>query len=185
MPLALSLRRDNFVTQRNVSIVSGTESTNAAEAQIAAAMPARRRLWLLVASVMTVLAALGGGWWWNRTQAPQASAPAPVLPLLYLAIDPPFVTNVAGDGASRLLQVSVSVSTRSPETLELMKSNLPMLRDALLMRFAAQEAGALATLDGKENLRTAVKADVRRVVAAAGGRGDSIVAVLFDGFVVQ
>ena len=144
-----------------------------------------KRVWLIVAIALLVIAAVVGGWWWSRAQTPPISKAAPVLPLLYLAMEPPFVTNLAGGDSARLLQVGVSVATRSPETLELMKSNLPLLRDALLMRFAAQDASALTTLAGKETLRTAVQADVRRVVAAAGGRGDSVIAVLFDGFVVQ
>ena len=144
-----------------------------------------KRIGSIAAIAVLVMAVIAGGWWWSREQTAAPRATVPVLPMLYLAVEPPFVTNLAGGDAARLLQVGVSVATRSPETFELMKANLPALRDALLMRFAGHDFATLATLAGKEKLRTEVHADVRRIVAAAGGRADSVVAVLFVGFVVQ
>lgn len=148
--------------------------------------PKSGRKGLIIGALVLVVALIGGGyaWWASRSAKPEHEVVV-IAPMAYFAIDPPFVTNLAGSDSQHLLQVSVSVATRDPHTLEVMRSNLPMLRDAMLMRFAAQDVLAVSTAVAKERLRVQVFEDVRRVVKTAGGDPVNVYAVYFDGFVVQ
>lgn len=109
----------------------------------------------------------------------------PAGPPLYLALDPAFVVNFQADQLVRFLQVSVEVMSRDPKTLELLKSNDPVLRNDLLILFANQKYTVLATPAGKEQLRAEALAAIRKDLAQAGGDANTLEAVYFTSFVMQ
>jgi flagellar FliL protein len=161
----------------------------AADAQSAA--PAARSLpWLWIS--ITALVLLGGGvtaWLvLARDQAkPDAAQHAAAVhgPALYVALDPPFVTNFEAEQLVRFLQVTVQVMTHDPATAELVKANDPIIRNDLLLLFSNQKYADIATRAGKERLRDAALGAVRRVVTVAGGNGERVDAVYFTSFVMQ
>jgi flagellar FliL protein len=148
---------------------------------------------IIVISVAVVL--LGGGvgaaWWLSSAKHPApaaASAPQPAPPSgppLFLALDPPFVVNFDSEQAVRFLQVAVQLETRDPATIEMLKTNDPVVRNDLLLLFGTQKYARLATREGKEALRTEALEDVRRVLTAAGGHPERLEAVYFTSFVMQ
>jgi len=164
----------------------------AADAQSAA--PAPRSLpWLWISIAALVLLGGGGvaGWllFARGETKPDAStaqhAAAAHGPALYVALDPPFVTNFEAEQLVRFLQVTVQVMTHDPATAELVKANDPIIRNDLLLLFSNQKYADIATRAGKERLRDAALGAVRRVVTVAGGNGDRIDAVYFTSFVMQ
>ncbi len=115
--------------------------------------------------------------------APRAAAPAG--PPLFLALDPPFVVNFDSEQAVRFLQVTVQLMSRDAATIEMLKTNDPIVRNDLLLLFGNQKYAELATRDGKEALRNEALADVRKVLEAAGGHPERLEAVYFTSFVMQ
>ena len=114
-----------------------------------------------------------------------AAVHAPVGPPLYLALDPPFVVNFQADQLVRFLQVSVEVMSRDQKTLDLLKSNDPVLRNDLLILFANQKYTVLATPEGKEQLRAQALTAIRKDLVQAGGDPKLLEAVYFTSFVMQ
>lgn len=153
----------------------------------------RTQFLIIVISVAVVL--LGGGvgaaWWLSTAKHPATaatSAPQPALPTgppLFLALDPPFVVNFDSEQAVRFLQVAVQLETRDPATIEMLKTNDPIVRNDLLLLFGTQKYARLSTREGKEALRTEALEDVRKVIAAAGGHPERLEAVYFTSFVMQ
>jgi flagellar FliL protein len=148
------------------------------------------KLWIILTLVVLVVAAaVAGGWYWfaasQKTGAKSAKAAPEHGPALYVALDPPFVTNFEADQAVRFLQISVEVMTHDPATAEVIKANDPVVRNDLLLLFANQKYADIATRDGKERLRGAALAAVRKDVAANGGNPDRVDAVYFTSFVMQ
>jgi len=154
------------------------------------AAPAAKRKGKLVTLLVLVFVLLAGGgsgawWWWSLRAAPKpAAAPAP-LPPQYLALDPPFVVNFEAEQMVRFLQVTVQLMSRDPHTIELLKSNDPMVRDQLLMLFGNQKYEVLSTREGKESLRKQALDSVRGVIGSAGGHPERVEAVYFTSFVMQ
>jgi flagellar protein FliL len=107
------------------------------------------------------------------------------VPAQYLALDPPFVVNFEAEQLVRFLQITVQVMSRDPKTIELLKSNDPVVRNELLMLFANQKYATLATREGKEALRQQALASVRKVLKDAGGDPQHLEAVYFTTFVMQ
>jgi flagellar FliL protein len=162
----------------------------AAAAPVAAAAP-RKKPWLLIGIAGVVLLACGGAGAWlllghNTHKTHTAAAPPPPAgPPLYVPLDPPFVANFQGDQQVRFLQITAQIMTHDPKTVEALKAADPIIRNDLLMLFSNQKAADLATPDGKEKLRAAALAAVRKVLAANDGKPEKVDAVLFTTFVMQ
>jgi len=152
----------------------------------------KQRPWLLIIlAALVVLACIGvaGFLLWQRQHAAhgaQAARPEPPKgPPLYVALDPPFVTNFSGDQGARFLQITAQVMTHDPSTQELIKANDPVLRNDLLLLFSNQKAAELQTRDGREHLRAEALETVRHDVTGSGGHPEKVDAVLFTSFVMQ
>ena len=162
----------------------------ASAAPVAAASP-RKKPWLLIGIAGAVLLACGGtgAWLLMAHNAPKKTAsaapPPPSGPPLYVALDPPFVSNFEGDQQVRFLQVTAQIMTHDPKTVEALKAADPIIRNDLLLLFSNQKATDLATNEGKERLRAAALAAVRKVVAENDGKPEKVDAVLFTTFVMQ
>ncbi|HUL45766.1 MAG TPA: flagellar basal body-associated FliL family protein [Steroidobacteraceae bacterium] len=148
---------------------------------------------IMISTAVVLLGAGGGAAWWltasKHPAAPAASepkaAPPPAGPPLFLGLDPPFVVNFDAEQAVRFLQVAVQLETRDPATIELLKTNDPVVRNDLLLLFANQKYAQLSTREGKEALRTQALEAVRKVLATAGGHPERLEAVYFTSFVMQ
>jgi flagellar protein FliL len=161
----------------------------------AAAPKGRGKLLLIVVMLTAVLllgAGLGAAWWLSSGKHPPAApvtepqaAPRPAGPPLFLGLDPPFVVNFDAEQAVRFLQIAVQLETRDPATIELLKTNDPVVRNDLLLLLANQKYAQLSTREGKEALRGQALEAVRKVLAAAGGRPERLEAVYFTSFVMQ
>jgi flagellar FliL protein len=85
----------------------------------------------------------------------------------------------------RFLQITAQIMTHDPKTVEGLKAADPIIRNDLLLLFSNQKSTDLATNDGKERLRAAALAAVRKVLAENGGKPEKVDAVLFTTFVMQ
>ena len=176
--------------------MAATPSAPAAAAPAATAAPvaaasSRKKPWLLIGIAGAVLLACGGtgAWLLMAHHAPKKTAaaapPPPSGPPLYVALDPPFVSNFEGDQQVRFLQVTAQIMTHDPKTVEALKAADPIIRNDLLLLFSNQKATDLATNEGKERLRAAALAAVRKVMAENDGKPEKVDAVLFTTFVMQ
>ena len=155
----------------------------------------RGKLFLIIvigAAVVLLGVGVGAAWWLTSGKHPAApaasepkAAPPPAGPPLFLGLDPPFVVNFDAEQAVRFLQIAVQLETRDPATIELLKTNDPVVRNDLLLLFANQKYAQLSTREGKEALRTQALEAVRKVLATAGGHPERLEAVYFTSFVMQ
>jgi flagellar FliL protein len=146
-------------------------------------------LWIIIA--LLVLAGGAGAWLaFKPAAAPEGAAASskPVAPHaapIYYKFDPAFVVNFGGDGSARYLQVTVEAMSRDVTAVESMKNTEPAIRNDLVMLFSGQDNATLMSVDGKEKLRAATLATIRKVLDGEGGGGKLIEAVYFTSFVIQ
>lgn len=112
------------------------------------------------------------------------SGEAPVRVPIYWALDPPFVVNYQDNQVLRYLQVGVQVMAYEPETIDLLKANEPLVRNALLLLFGDQQFASLITRAGKDKLREQALAELRKIVVEQGGKSGPE-SVYFTSFVMQ
>jgi flagellar FliL protein len=149
-------------------------------------------LWILIA--VAVLGAGGAGAWFvlKPKHAPNATAgtpapppPAPHLAPIYYKFDPPFVVNFGGEGSARYFQVTVEAMSRNQAALDILKNNEPAVRNDLVLLYSSQDSTTLLSTDGKEKLRAATLAAMRKVLDEEGADGKLIEQVYFTSFVIQ
>ena len=119
----------------------------------------------------------------NGQPVPQAEAAEEEKDPIYLGLDPAFVVNFERNGNIRYLQLSLQVMSFEQSAIDKVAANMPAVRNTLILLFSAQDYDSLATLEGKENLRSQVLDSVNEVVRL---KGDTKVnEVFFTGFVMQ
>jgi flagellar FliL protein len=146
-------------------------------------------LWIVIA---VVVIGGGAGAWFALKPAPQPEAAAaagkPAAPHaapIYYKFDPAFVVNFGGEGSARYLQVTVEAMSRDTAVMESLKNFEPAVRNDLVMLYSGQENATLMTVDGKEKLRAATLAIIRKVLDSEGANGNGLEAVYFTSFVIQ
>jgi flagellar protein FliL len=149
------------------------------------APPKSKKLLFIILTVV-LLAGGGGAWFFLKSPAKGgAKVEAPVLPPIYVNLDPPFVVNFEAESMVRFLQVTVSVMTRDAPTSEVLKKNDPRIRNDLLMLLGNQHYDAISTREGKEKLQAQSLESVRAVVKSTGGDAGKVEALYFTAFVMQ
>lgn len=178
----------------------------AAEAPVA---PPRKKggvLKLLIVLLLTAGAAGGGAFYAARHLMPTAApageqgeegesvpedgaddqAPADGKPVSggeYFSLDPSFVVNLNDPTSSRFLQLQAEVMARKPAALDVVRANLPAIRNRLLLLFSSQKYEDLLPREGKEKLQQQALEEINKVLAERGkARVD---AVVFTSFVMQ
>jgi flagellar FliL protein len=159
-------------------------------AEAPAAKPGRKKLILILAIAVVLLAGGGIGAYFmlqpsDKDAAHAEKAPEVLAEPIYVALDPAFVVNFESNELVRFLQVSVQVMTRDPAAVELVKRHDPVIRNGLLLLLSGQNYQTLSSTEGKEKLRQSALEEVRKVVAAQGGKSEDIHDLYFTTFVMQ
>lgn len=149
----------------------------------------RKGLIFTIAGVLVV--AGGAGAWFalggnsSDTDAEAEAAVVAKLPPQFVELDPPFVVNFQPGSSARFLQVAVQVMTRDPQAVAKLEHLAPIIRNDLLLLFGNKQVAEVATPEGKEALRDATLAAVRKVLASENGDPEALEAVYFTSFVMQ
>jgi flagellar protein FliL len=145
----------------------------------------RKLLWIAVIGLV-VLGGGGGGawWWWHRGGDVAEAAPKePPLESRGLLKFEPFMVNLADEGGTRFLKVTIALVVEDASVAKQLEESpviVSRIRSDILELLTEQQAAALVTPEGKESLKNAIKARV------AGALEDKkVIDVLFSEFVVQ
>lgn len=144
--------------------------------------------------LVAILAGAGLAWYLSRSAAPaepgaevpadSATASTPATPATYIALEPPFVVNLADPGGDRYLQVEVQLMTRTAGLQEKLTLHMPMIRNRLLMLFSQQTVDGVRSREAKEALQQSALEEIQAVLVAETGSG-GVDAVFFTSFVTQ
>jgi flagellar FliL protein len=90
------------------------------------------------------------------------------------------VVNLAGSNNSRFLKATFSVKSEDPNIADIIKKNLPALRDAAISTMSSQEINSQDIKSGRELIRKSLVSQFNRLLGA-----EVIDTIYFDEFVVQ
>lgn len=164
-------------------------------------MSGKKKLIILVATgLLVILGSIGGTLWLlgvfeggdeaemaaadtaaQTTDKPAVNKPKPAM---YFPIKPAFIVNFPTQGRQRFLQVDITVMTRDPDIFGALQSNLPLVKNRLVMLLSGQVYKELQTDEGKEMLRQKALQALRDLMQQEVGKND-IEQVLFTNFVMQ
>ncbi|EPN27086.1 flagellar basal body-associated protein FliL [Pseudomonas syringae pv. actinidiae ICMP 19099] len=155
---------------------------------------AKGKLKLIIIAVLALLLAVGlsvGATWFlmhKSESAPDpaaAAAAANVKPVAgFEPMTPAFVVNFNANGRQRYMQVSITMLGRNAADMEALKVHMPLIRNNLVMLFAAIPFESLASPIGQEMLRQKATASIQEVAQKELGK-TVIEQLLFTNFVLQ
>ena len=148
---------------------------------------------IMVALVFVLLLGMmGTGFFfmWNRMNAADAhpsdssesqNAPSEA-PLKIGPIQPleTFIVNLADEGGTRFLRVTMNLEVKDKDTIALVQERLPLVRNGVLMILPTKKYDDIASLEGKTALQVELVAKLNGVLAP-----DSVTNVYFTEFVIQ
>ena len=166
-------------------------ATTAAAATVTAApegaKPASKKggkLVPMIAGVVLLAGAGGGGWYFmthGKSHADAAAgeeagehgaAPAEGAKgdAIFVPLDAAFVVNLEDEDAMRFMQVEVQVAVRDPKSVDVVKNNMPIVRNRLMLLFSGQHYRDLNTRQAKEKLQADALAEVKKTLTEVTGK---------------
>ncbi|NOU24838.1 MAG: flagellar basal body-associated protein FliL [Methylotenera sp.] len=152
----------------------------------AAAPASKKKLIIIIAAV--VLLAGGGGAGWFLMQPKDAHKKEvkheePVHAPVFLALDT-FTVNLQPDPDEKFLQLEISLQLASPEQAELIKTQMPAVKNRLLMLLTSKMASEISTTEGKQKLSDEIVAEVKKPFSKEA-KPQEVTGVFFTSFVIQ
>ncbi len=157
-------------------------------AEVAApAKSSKKKLIIIIAAVLVLAGGGGGAAWYFMHQKPdhkkevkhEEPAHAPVFVTLEA-----FTVNLQPDPDEKFLQLEVSLQVASPEEAELLKGQMPAVRNRLLMLLTSKHATEISTSEGKKQLSDEIIAEVKKPFSK-GAKPQEVSGVFFTSFVIQ
>jgi flagellar FliL protein len=147
----------------------------------------KKKLIIIICAVLTLVGGGGGAAWYFMGQKPEHKkevkhvepAKAPVFVTLET-----FTVNLQPDPDEKFLQLDLSMQVASPEEAELLKVQMPAVRNRLLMLLTSKTAGDISSSEGKKQLSDEIIAEVKKPFSE-GGKPQGISGVFFTSFVIQ
>lgn len=121
---------------------------------------------------------------WSVSAEEEDEEEGEVVPSIYVAVDPAFVSNYGGPGRLRYMKVEVSLRVKGPEGEASINHHLPNIKDSLLSLFSIQTNETLGTATGKEGLRIEALAKINALLIEED-KTSHLEDVLFTSFVVE
>jgi len=103
---------------------------------------------------------------------------------IYQALDPPFIINIEDQGILRYLQIGLSVMSKDKTAIDAVNSNMPQIRNNLILLFGNQKMETLNNNEGKEKLRAQALELVQAVLNEEIG-DPGVEAIYYTAFVMQ
>lgn len=103
---------------------------------------------------------------------------------IYFPLKPPIIVNFQARGRQRFLQADVTLMTREDDVVEAIETHMPMIRNALVIKFSSQIYEELQTEPGRELLRQESLEELQNIMLQEIDK-TGIEKLLFTNFVMQ
>lgn len=185
-----------------------------AKAEAAAAAPKSKKKLIVILAIVLALAAVGGGVAFfmmqkkedahhakakpakegeeaeaeaeegEHEEAAEAEGHAdPKTALTYVQFET-FTVNLLPDPDDKFLQLDLTIEVKGAELAEKFKTQMPVLRNRVLLLLTSKKATDIATPEGKKQLSEELLAELKKPFTASG-KPLKVTQVLFTSFVIQ
>ncbi|MGG7607037.1 flagellar basal body-associated protein FliL [Massilia sp. BKSP1R2A-1] len=168
----------------------------AADAAAAAPAGSKKKLIIIVAAAVLLLGGGGGAAWFFMHGGDAAAAheePAkeskkkkkkdPEAKPEYVPVEA-FTVNLQPENGEQYLQVQFTLQVAGAEQATLIKDNMAIVRNRVLLLLSSKKASEIATLEGKQQLAAEIQAVVTDPFEK-GGDEQEVSDVLFTSFIIQ
>ena len=176
-----------------------TAKPKAAPAADAAAAPAgsKKKLIIIIAAAVLLLGGGGGAAWFFMHGSGDAAAAHedspkeskkkkkkdPAAKPEYVPVEP-FTVNLQPENGEQYLQVQFTLQVEGAEQGTLIKDNMAIVRNRVLLLLSSKKASEISTLEGKQQLAAEIEAVIRDPFEKEGDEQE-VTDVLFTSFIIQ
>jgi flagellar FliL protein len=150
------------------------------------AVPAksRKKVLFLAAIVMALVSAGASGAWYMVQQKshPEVKHEAPKPPV-FVSLEP-FTVNLQPDPDDQFLQVEISLQVADQEQADLIKLEMPKVRNRLLLLLSSKKSSEISSVKGKNQLSEEIIAQIDQPFSPSA-KGQNLLGVFFTSFVIQ
>ncbi|MBQ5948604.1 flagellar basal body-associated protein FliL [Massilia sp. ST3] len=165
-----------------------------ADAADAAPAGSKKKLMIMIAAAVLVLGAgAGGGWYFSQSGAHAEEAPAKEhkkkkkkdddVKAEYVPVEA-FTVNLQPENGEQYLQVQFTLQIAGPEQVQLVKDNMAVVRNRVLLLLSGKKASEISTVEGKQQLAAEIQAAVKEPFEKDGDEQE-VTDVLFTSFIIQ
>lgn len=152
------------------------------------AAPGKKGMLVKIVIGLVVLSAAGGGaaWYMLKKQgdaAPAAEVQEEEKPASFTDLDT-FTVNLQPENGDQYLQIGLSVKLTDPKTADVIKQQMPEIRNRILLLLSGKKASEISTVDGKRKLGEELLGEIRKPVTSKETK-ESIREVLLTSFIIQ
>jgi flagellar FliL protein len=146
---------------------------------------------------VVLLAGAGGGAWYFMNRGSHAEtaageegsghgAPAEgaKTDAIFVPLEAAFVVNLEDEDAMRFMQLDVQVVVHDPKAADVIKNNMPIVRNRLMLLFSGQHYRDLNTRAAKEKLQADALAEVQKTLTELTGK-PQVEGLYFTSLVMQ
>ena len=168
------------------------------KADTAAAAPAgskKKLIIMILAAVLVIGAGAGGGWYFSQsasahdegdgtaTETKKKKKKNSDVKLEYVPIES-FTVNLQPENGEQYLQVQFTLQVAGAEQSTLIKDNMAIVRNRMLLLLSSKKASDINTVEGKQLLASEIQAALNEPFAKDGDEQE-VSDVLFTSFIIQ
>ena len=144
----------------------------------------RKKVLFLAAIVMALVSAGASGAWYMVQQKSHAQVKheAPKPPV-FVSLEP-FTVNLQPDPDDQFLQVEISLQVADQEQADLIKLEMPKVRNRLLLLLSSKKSSEISSVKGKNQLSEEIIAQIDQPFSPSA-KGQNLLGVFFTSFVIQ
>lgn len=147
----------------------------------------KKKLWIIILAAVLATGGISGGavWFFSHGKKNQGAHKEVVKiePPVFVQIDS-FTVNLQQENADQYLQIGMSLQVPSDEQVELIKLNMPKVRNRILLLLSSKKSSELNTGEGKRQLALEIVAQVNLPFAEKAPLQE-VSDVLFTSFIIQ
>lgn len=157
--------------------------------QAASAISQKKKIIIMAAAALLLIAGTGGGAWFflgSKAQhgdkaAKEQHKPSAAPVFLPLEI---FTVNLQMEEMQQFLQVNITLQLADEAQVDLLKANMPQVRNRLLLLLSSKKASEILTVEGKKKLSSEIVEAIQHPFTPHGPNPE-VSDVFFTSFVVQ
>ena len=153
----------------------------------APAKSSKKKLIIIIAAVLVLAGGGGGAAWYFLHQKSdpkkEAKHEEPAHAPVFVTLET-FTVNLQPDPDEKFLQLDLSMQVDNAEEAELLKGQMPAIRNRLLMLLTSKKATDISSSEGKKQLSDEIIAEVKKPFSA-GAKPQKVSGVFFTSFVIQ
>ncbi len=156
-------------------------------AEAAPAKSSKKKIIIIALAALLLIGGGGAAWFFMHHKSADAKkevkSEAPAIAPVFVKLEA-FTVNLQPDPDEKFLQMEMSLQVANPEQAELLKLQMPAVRNRLLMLLSSKLATDISTPEGKQQLSNEIATEVKKPFAK-DAKPQEILGVFFTSFVIQ